>query len=323
MEMGPLLTPVLFLMAALSTMNCITAQSASQDMATASSHKATPVSVAPRQESQNEAATTRMAGTPSNMATAAPLLTRTMESTRSPPVVSTKQTTKPPTGVLKQPSTCCYSENMVMMLQKNRPVVNGYVPYVSILELANGTDIVACDTKLLLKATFRRNDLADSCQGCTSVPQCGNQMLKIELWMSPNKTGVSFHVGDSITNNGFGGDDSTQENNAEFHMYDYEQRLYGSDKCSNMSQLLFSLPSTVAHWVTVYIGNEFIRVSTPLGDTYELCSDCLFALNGQTDSKGTVNEDIYIGLNRIIPTQIGDGSGVCGAVISWACPWKA
>ncbi|KAK3596739.1 hypothetical protein CHS0354_036363 [Potamilus streckersoni] len=212
---------------------------------------------------------------------------------------------------------------MVIMLQHNVPVVNGYVPFVSIIEQTNGTDVSVCDAKVLLKATFRRSNQTVPCQGCTRVPQCGNQMLKIELWMSPTKNGISFHAGDSISNDGYGGDNNTQENDAEFHFYNYEQRLYGSDKCLNMSQLLFSLPNTSAHWVTIYIGNEFIRVSTPFGDAYELCSNCLFALNGQSDSQGTMNEDVYVGLNRIIENSyLGDGRGVCGVVISWACPWK-
>ncbi|KAK3596742.1 hypothetical protein CHS0354_036366 [Potamilus streckersoni] len=120
------------------------------------------------------------------------------------------------------------------------------------------------------------------------------------------------------------GDESTQENDAEFHFYNYEQHLYGSDKCLNMSQLLFSLPNTSAFWVTIYIGNEFSRVSSPFGDVYELCSNCLFALTRQSDSQGTVNEDIYIGLKRIIRNfPAGDGNGVSGAVFIWACPWKA
>ncbi|KAK3596741.1 hypothetical protein CHS0354_036365 [Potamilus streckersoni] len=89
---------------------------------------------------------------------------------------------------------------MVIMLQNDVPVVNGYVPFVSIIEYTNGTDMAVCDAK----ATFRRSNQTVPCQGCTSVPQCGNQMLKIELWMSANKYGVSFHVGDSIINDGYG-----------------------------------------------------------------------------------------------------------------------
>ncbi|KAL3884542.1 hypothetical protein ACJMK2_024676 [Sinanodonta woodiana] len=263
------------------------------------------------------------ATTPQNIPAAEQISKTSMNSTTPLPIGTTKQETISTSGIREQSDNCCLQENMVLMLQHNVPIVNGYVPFVSLLEQTNGTDIAACDAKVLLKATFRRSNQTSPCESCTNFPRCGNQMLKIDLWMSPNKHGVSFHAGDSITNDGYGGDNNTQDNDAEFYMYNYEQRLYGSDKCSNMSQLLFSLPNNSAHWVTIYIGNEFIRVSTPLGDAFELCSNCLFALNGQADSQGTVNEDIYVGLNRIISSsQVGNGSGVCGVVISWACPWK-
>ncbi|KAL3885108.1 hypothetical protein ACJMK2_025206 [Sinanodonta woodiana] len=211
---------------------------------------------------------------------------------------------------------------MKISLQDDVAVVSGSVPFVNVMELTNGIDRSVCDTRILLNATFLKYNLDDPCQGCTNIPKCGNKMLRIDLQLESTLTGFSFHVGDSRTNNGYKGDASTQENDAEFHSLGYQHNLYGSDKCPDMSLVMSGLLSPGVTTVTIFVGNEFIRVTNNQGYVYELCSKCLFALNGQSDSQGPVNEDIFIGLNRIIDSpSYRVGTGVCGAVIKWACPW--
>ncbi|KAL3884583.1 hypothetical protein ACJMK2_024715 [Sinanodonta woodiana] len=219
------------------------------------------------------------------------------------------------------PTDCCIRKKMRISLEDGDPVVLGNVPFVNVMEITTGT--CGCNAKILLTATFQKHEYGDPYQGCTKVPECGNKMLRIDLEMAPSKTGVSFHVGDSRTNNGYKGDASTQEKDAEFHSLGYQHLLHGSDHCPNMSLVMTGLLSNSVTSVTIFIGNEFIRVSNNLGYVYELCSQCLFSLNGQSDSEGPVNEDIFIGLNRIIDSSsYRDGTGVCSAVVSWACPWS-
>ncbi|KAK3591077.1 hypothetical protein CHS0354_005474 [Potamilus streckersoni] len=249
--------------------------------------------------------------------------TTTATSTVTSPMTTTLDITTPEQCHIPPPTDCCIRKQMRISLEEHVPVVFGKVPYVNVMEQTNGKDSCGCDAKILLNATFQKNSANDTCQGCTKVPMCGRKMLRIDLEMAPNTTGFSFHVGDSKTNKGYKGDASTQENNAEFHSLGYEHLLYGSDKCPNMSLNMTGLLSNSVTLVTIFIGNEFIRVSNNLGYVYELCSKCLFSLNGQSDSQGPVNEDIFIGLNRIIDSSsYREGSGVCGAVISWACPWN-
>ncbi|KAL3884575.1 hypothetical protein ACJMK2_024707 [Sinanodonta woodiana] len=220
------------------------------------------------------------------------------------------------------PTDCCIREQLRISL-KHVPVALGMIPHVSVMEQTIGNNRSGCDATILLNATFQKNVLGN-CQSCTNVPKCGRKMLRIDLEMAPIKTGFSFHVGDSRKNNGYKGDASTQENDAELYFLGYQHLLYRSDKCLNTSLNRTGLLRDGVTSVTIFIGNEFIRVSNNLGYVYELCSKCLFALNGQSDSQGPVNEDIFIGLNRIIDSSsYRDGTGVCSAVIRWACPWDS
>ncbi|KAK3609930.1 hypothetical protein CHS0354_011760 [Potamilus streckersoni] len=214
---------------------------------------------------------------------------------------------------------CCYRDQMKIFLQDEVPVVSGSVPFVNVMELTNGINSSVCDAKILLNATFLKYGHNYSCHGFANIPKCGNKMLRIDLLLASSMTGFSFHVGDSRTNNGYKGDASTQENDAEFHSLGYQHLLYGSDKCPDMSMVMSGLLGTTS--ATIFVGNEYIRVTNNQGYEYELCSKCLFALNGQSDSEGSENEVIFIGLNRIIDSPSHRvGTGVCGAVISWACP---
>ncbi|KAL3884573.1 hypothetical protein ACJMK2_024705, partial [Sinanodonta woodiana] len=163
------------------------------------------------------------------------------------------------------------------------PVALGMVPHVSVMEQTIGNNRSGCDATILLNATFQKNNVFDNCQSCTNVPKCGRKMLRIDLEIAPINTGFSFHVGDSRINKGYKGDASTQENDAEFYFLGYQHLLYGSDKCPNTSLNRTGLLPDGVTSVTIFIGNEFIRVSNNLGYVYELCSKCLFALNGQSD----------------------------------------
>ena len=72
--------------------------------------------------------------------------------------------------------------------------------------------------------------------------------------------------------------------------------------------------------MTVWVGNEYIRVKNDNGFDREMCSGCLFSLNGQPDK--IVNEEIFIKLNGVISGRNDrNGHGICGASLSWECGW--
>ena len=81
--------------------------------------------------------------------------------------------------------------------------------------------------------------------------------------------------------------------------------------------------------VTIYVANNYMRVindNGPPGLDQIFCDECLYALNGQSDSgpNGGPNEDVFVALNRVV--QLAGvsadriGKGVCGAKLKWVCP---
>ena len=101
--------------------------------------------------------------------------------------------------------------------------------------------------------------------------------------------------------------------------------MYGSDKCLQQSNYLTgiaNITSPDAEKVTIFIGNNFIRVKNDAGVDERLCEDCYYALNGQSDtSSGGINENVYVALNRVVQSTSRNGNGVCEATLKWACPW--
>ena len=117
-----------------------------------------------------------------------------------------------------------------------------------------------------------------------------------------------------------GGDGNHQNNDAEAdgkapHIY-----VYGNDGCKSKQFPFYNALSKHANHVTVWVGNEYIRVKNDIGFDREMCSGCLFSLNGQPDK--IVNEEIFIKLNGVISGRNDrNGHGICGASLSWECGW--
>ena len=120
-----------------------------------------------------------------------------------------------------------------------------------------------------------------------------------------------------------GGDFSTSSNDAELHAVFPTAGLYTNDGCKPYVNVLDTFSDVLAASVTkvtVWISNEHVRVQNDAGFDRRICSHCLWALNGQVDSQGTENEDIYLALNRVITTSNRYGVGICTVKLSWDCP---
>jgi len=124
------------------------------------------------------------------------------------------------------------------------------------------------------------------------------------------------------------GDSNTQQNDAEIDGQHPNINIYSSDMCPQSSLAkLASHTDAIAHGlvshVTLYISDKHVRITNDNGLDVTLCHKCFFALNGQADaSSGGVNQDIYVGLNRVITGMSKrNGVGVCSAVFRWMCPW--
>lgn len=130
-------------------------------------------------------------------------------------------------------------------------------------------------------------------------------------------TGLSVNIGDSVSNNGGGGDSGNQSNDAELQVgsligdnANYGRLLaIGNDAnpavLANVSGL-----ATLADDLFLTVGNEYAAWGGGSGQVGSVTSPNLFALNGQPDSEGPVNYDIYAAFNRSIGSVGRIGAGV-------------
>jgi hypothetical protein len=128
---------------------------------------------------------------------------------------------------------------------------------------------------------------------------------------------VSLNIGDSITNNGGGGDAATQSNDAELNIgrQDADVRdmfIQGNDDSGG---LVWRVEDLVRKGIILdlTVADAFLDWDNNSGNQGSINSPFLFALNGQPDSEGAVNYDIFAAFNRVISGPFRHGSGI-GAV---------
>jgi hypothetical protein len=136
-----------------------------------------------------------------------------------------------------------------------------------------------------------------------------------------NCTGMSVNIGDSISNNGFGGDGMDQSNDAEVQIgcnfpqataYD-RKTLYVFGKDGSPSPLIYQLEDAVGSGstITLTVGDGYFSYEEETGHVIALHGKNLFSLNGQADSEGPVNYDVFAAFNRCIDSHpVTTGSGV-------------
>ncbi len=170
-----------------------------------------------------------------------------------------------------------------------------------------------------------------TCDGISAItfvaaPSGGEAVVKVNL--DPNVSGFrraifeveyggtpsgwTVNVGDSATNNGGGGDRGTQSNDCEMQVNGTTMTVYGKDGIP--SQPLTQVAGMVGSGtrLTVDVSNEQLRWHNYSGEADTLSSPYLYALNGQSDTEGPVNYDVYAGFNRVVDIfpYVRTGSGV-------------
>lgn len=150
-----------------------------------------------------------------------------------------------------------------------------------------------------------------------------HKRLALEIEFSGPSREWSLNLGDSDTNNGWGGDSGTAMHDAELQVYNGSLDVYGSDlldhdpdygnkvrfmkRWENVAQVGGVLRIEVADGEVTYIDSEGRR------DT--LRHRGLFALAGQEDPDAGVNYDLYLGVNRVVNGG-RSGSGVSRVKVS-------
>lgn len=140
----------------------------------------------------------------------------------------------------------------------------------------------------------------------------GHKRVAFELHYSEFPAwGMTLNVGDSITNNGFGGDGASQSNDAELQVSGGQLQVYGNDGTPNDVRQMLKLDRflTSGNVNLIEVSDQSLVWGTN-GEKGTLRSEHLFALNGQPDSEGPVNYKIYAGFNRSIAGSYRSGHGL-------------
>jgi hypothetical protein len=122
--------------------------------------------------------------------------------------------------------------------------------------------------------------------------------------------GWTLHVGDSPSNNGFGGDAGEFTNDAELHFVDTGLAIYGSDRSVDA-------PGHVRQYEDVLAASGCTAVVLDIGDAYlstsPVCaidqSSDLFRLDAD-DIEGSPDRRWYVGMNRAYASSGRSGSGL-------------
>ena len=164
------------------------------------------------------------------------------------------------------------------------------VPGVSILAMSNG--------QLLVKLTIAVGNTAHITATYKQTP-----------------TGFNVNIGDSSSNNGGGGDSGTQSNDAEMQIQGQVMSVFGRD--GTVTAPVLTVPNTaLGNGSTASFEVADRQLCWNFGTYTCATSDSLYALNGEPDSEGPVNYDIYAAFNRVIDGTYRTGTGVSSVTVS-------
>lgn len=149
-------------------------------------------------------------------------------------------------------------------------------------------------------------------------------LFKITYGSSPQ--GWTVNIGDSESNDGEGGDDGDQLNNAELQIRDNELVIYGSDLTPRNLRPLAVVPAAARanQTITLEIAPQRVRW-TDGTRAEEIQSRYLFALQGESDrddyGRAAPNYEIFAAFNRVIDSRSARaGSGVLSVTITLLPP---
>lgn len=141
----------------------------------------------------------------------------------------------------------------------------------------------------------------------------GYDRARFDVAYAEAPNGWSLNIGDSASNNGQGGDVGQQSNDAEVQLVEGGLVVYGNDdtpsrEAKDGHRQLFALADAVRGGETISLEVANARLGINYGGGIEVVdSPYLFALAGQPDWSGPVNQEIYAAFNRTID---GSRSGV-------------
>lgn len=134
-------------------------------------------------------------------------------------------------------------------------------------------------------------------------PALGFTRLCALLDYEGTPAGFTLNIGDSMTNNGFGGDSAHQQRDAEMQILDDDLAVFASD-VGGAARIAVSTTHLDDGGLKVCVSDMFLSYGNPYTEhdygNAPAGADLLYALNGQPDTEGPVNYDIYLGFNRVV-----------------------
>lgn len=144
-----------------------------------------------------------------------------------------------------------------------------------------------------------------------------HKRLVLDLEFSGPSVDWSFNLGDSNTNNGWGGDSSTAIHDAEIQILNGNLEIYGSDLLDHYPEYPPKKRFMKAWKNVVDDDGGTVRIEIADGEVTYIDSEgrrdsyhhpALFALAGQDDPEAGVNYDLYLGVNRVVAGgRVGSG----------------
>ncbi|XP_033748498.1 uncharacterized protein LOC117333348 [Pecten maximus] len=186
-----------------------------------------------------------------------------------------------------------------------------------------------CSDGVVVKVNFAQA----SCRPANHLT-CGRRTPRLKVVVhldrQRSRSGWLLNIGDSISNNGYGGDGGHNDNAAEIQAvvgattYDITSYKRGGHVCQFAKKAFTDhyVVNPSVNTVTFYVADRSYRVTNDQGFDATHCSNCLFALNNQPDTKGgahRINKDIYLSFNRVISNSVRKGHGVCSVDLAWDC----
>lgn len=128
-------------------------------------------------------------------------------------------------------------------------------------------------------------------------------------------SGWTVNIGDSVSNDGYGGDAGTQSNDAEMQIANAGMAVFGNDYNTPPGAQIArgNVPNLVSKGsrIELEISNENLAWNNNKGRQNSLNSPYLYATASQADATGSVNSNIYASFNRVISGRSDRlGSGV-------------
>lgn len=149
----------------------------------------------------------------------------------------------------------------------------------------------------------------------------GYDRVRFDVTYAGAPNGWSINIGDSAGNNGQGGDAGQQSNDAEVQLVDSTLVVYGNDdiparEAKDGRRQLLHVADAVRMDETLSLEVTNARLGINYGGGIEVVdSPYLFALAGQPDWSGPVNQELYAAFNRTIDGS-HNGTGISQVVVT-------